>query len=73
MTDEQIEVLNITQQVLKNVLLCLAAANPGQTAALSTMLAAAAANPILEPMSRTMLTELSQGMGVISSLGQTKQ
>lgn len=73
MKKEQIEVLNIVQQVLKSVLVSITATDPTKTEVLSTTLAAAAANPRLEPMSRQMLHDLSEGMTVLSSLGKTRQ
>ena len=73
MTQEQIDVLNIVQQVLRHVLISVAATDPTKTAALSTMLAAAAVDTRLEPVSCQMLGDLSQGLAVLSSMGQTRQ
>lgn len=73
MKKEQLEVLNVMQQVLRHVLISVAASDPTKTAALGAMLSAAATNPQIEPQSRMMLLDLAEGMNVISSAGQTRQ
>ncbi len=73
MNKEQLEVLNIVQQVLRHVLVCVAATDPSKTAVLSTMLAASGTGTTLEPQARQMLLDLSAGMNMISSIGKTRQ
>lgn len=73
MNKEQLETLNVVQQVLRHVLISISAVDPTKTAALATMLAAAATSPKIEPMSRSMLEDLAGGIGMIASAGKTQQ
>lgn len=69
MKNEQLEVLNITQQVLRNLMLALAAANKANLGDLGTVLEAAAANEALDPMARSMLTDLAAGASGLHGAG----
>ena len=73
MKKDQMEVLNVIQQVLRHVLISVAATDPTKTAALGAMLSAAATNSQIEPQSRLMLLDLAEGMNVISAAGKTRQ
>jgi hypothetical protein len=73
MTNEQLQTLNITQQVLRHVLVAVAAAHPGQTAVLATTLAAASGNRSLDPLAQQMLGDLAEGLGMLASASHQKQ
>ena len=73
MKKEQLEVLNVMQQVLRHVLISVAATDPTKTEVLATMLSAAATSPKIEAQSRLMLLDLAEGLNVIASIGKTRQ
>lgn len=73
MKKDQMEVLNVMQQVLRHVLISVAASDPSKTEVIATMLSAAATNSRIEPQSRVMLLDLAEGMNVIASAGKTRQ
>ena len=73
MTKEQAETLNIVQQVLHNIVMACGATAPDRIADLSSMLAAHAQAPNLDPAARQMLADLAQGPGMVASARHTKQ
>lgn len=73
MKKDQAEVLNIVQQVLRHVLISVAATDPTKTEVLSTTLAAAATNTAIDPQARLMLLDLCDGVTMLSSAGKTRQ
>jgi len=68
MTKDQIEILNITQQTLRAVLMALASQGGINPRVLSIALDAAGAEESLEPATRAMLQDLSQGMRMLGDL-----
>ena len=73
MKKDQLEVLNVMQQVLRHVLISIAATDPTKTEVLANALSAAATNVRIEPQSRVMLLDLADGMNMISSAGHPRQ
>jgi len=68
MTKDQIEILNITQQTLRAVLMALVSQGGINPRALSIALDAAGAEESLEPAARAMLQDLSEGMRMLGDL-----
>ena len=68
-----IETLNIIHQVLKHMMLSLAAADRTDMAALGRLLESAASNQALEPMAQTMLADLAAGATALGTSGCCKQ
>ena len=73
MNQEQIDVLNVVQQVLRMFTMSVIAANPETKEALSTMLAASASQPGLHPVAQTMLQDLAAGPAIFESAGKPWQ
>lgn len=73
MNKEQIDVLNITQEVLRGVVASFMALQPEKTDALSTMLQASAEHPDLSPVAQTMLRDLAQCPAMFAAAGQRRQ
>ena len=60
--------LNTVQQVLRQVVLAMAAATKADLATLSTLLGAATAHPDIDPIAKEMMADLSIGIGVVAKL-----
>ena len=73
MTKEQIEVLNITQEVLRAVVMAVGATNPGTLAELSASLQAFAGAPGISPPAARMLEDLAKGPGAVATAGKPRQ
>lgn len=73
MNQEQIDVLNITQQTLRGVVMGLLAMQPGRAAAVSEALQAFAEHPGIEPMAKRMLIDLATGVGAVASASEPRQ
>lgn len=73
MTEESIQVLNITQQVLRGMLISLAAGNKSNLGDIGNALEAFAANDALDPMAKQMLADLASGATGLYSAGIRKQ
>lgn len=73
MNKEQLEVLNVTQEVLRGVVMAFIALQPEKTAELSAMLAASAHHPQISPMAQAMLANLAQGPAMFASVSHPKQ
>ena len=67
MNQAELDILNITQEVLRHLMLALAAASGADLGKLSHGLEAAATNEALEAMARQMLADLALGAGIIGS------
>lgn len=67
MTDEQMEVLNITQEVLKALTTTLLALNPEAIPRIAPALRAFANAADTSPMAKQMLGQLAQGVEVIAA------
>lgn len=63
---EKLETLNVVQQVLKGVVLSLAAAQRVDPSELSTLLTDASRLPNFDPLAQQMLVDLAQGLAVIA-------
>lgn len=72
MTKEQLEVLNITQEVLRHLTLSLGALNPQATPQAAYALRAAAASQTVSPMASKMLDDLAVGLEMVAPGGQTQ-
>lgn len=73
MTEPNIEALNVTQQVLRALMLALAAGCDADLGKVGLALEAAAANRAIEPMARQMLADLAAGATGIHAAGMRKQ
>lgn len=73
MNNEQAEILNTMQQVMRGLVSSLVASHPERAAELSTTLAAFAEQPNLETAARNMLLDLSQGAAMLVSATHRKQ
>lgn len=73
MKNSDIETLNIVQQVLRHLMLALAAGNKASLNDIGTVLEAAAANGALDPMARKMLADLAAGATGLHASGIRKQ
>jgi len=69
MNTSEVELLNVVQQVLRHVLLALAAGNRANLGDVGTVLDAAAANGALHPMARQMLSDLAAGANTLHAAG----
>lgn len=69
MNTSEVELLNVVQQVLRHVLLALAAGNRANLKDVGTVLDAAAANGALHPMARQMLSDLAAGANTLRAAG----
>lgn len=69
MNEEQADVLNVTQQVLRHLVISLLAATGGDPKALSGLLLSASADPALEPIARRMLGDLADGVNMLARMG----
>ena len=70
---EKLETLNVVQQVLRGVVVSLAATQRVDPFELSTLLAGASQQPHLDPMAQQMLADLAQGLAVISKAKSSVQ
>ena len=73
MNKESLEVLNIVQQVLRHLMVTLAAGNKANLGNIGSLLEAAAMNMALEPMARQMLADLAAGATALHVVGAPKQ
>ncbi len=73
MNQQQMEVLNVVHQLLKGVLLAVAASNPQGKEAIATTLQAFAQHPGIDPMTRELAADLATGMAVVASVGKARQ
>jgi hypothetical protein len=73
MNNEQAQILNTVQQVMRGLVASLVAVHPEKAAELSTTLAAFAEQPNLETAARNMLLDLSQGAAILVSATHRKQ
>lgn len=73
MNESEIEILNITQQVLRQLMLALAAANKSDLAVIGGLLEDAANMTTLDPMARHMLADLAAGATMLHGAGISKQ
>lgn len=73
MNNSGLEVLNITQQVLRHLMLALAAGNKSNLGDIGNVLEAAATNDALDPMARQMLADLAAGVTGLHAAGIRKQ
>lgn len=72
MPKQEIESLNITQQVLRGLTLALVASNAIPLDKFSTLLGSVITEN-MDPMAKTMLADLAEGMGVLHSAMHTTQ
>ena len=72
-TEADLNTLNITQQVLRQLMLALAASHQADLGKLGALLEAAAGNESLEPMARHMLADLASGASGLHAAGMRKQ
>lgn len=70
MTEEQLEVLNITQEVLRGLTTTLLALNPEALPRIASGLGAFAGAPGLSPIARSMLQDLAAGVALIERAGK---
>ena len=73
MTQPELDILNITQQVLRHLMLALAASNQADLGKIGAVLESAAANQSLEPMAQRMLADLAAGATGLHAAGIRKQ
>jgi len=73
MKSSDMEILNIVQQVLRHLMLALAAGNKSNLGDIGQVLEAAAANGALDPMARQMLADLAAGATGLHAAGIRKQ
>lgn len=73
MTQPELDILNITQQVLRHLMLALAASNQADLGKIGAVLESAAANQSLEPMAQQMLADLAAGATGLHAAGIRKQ
>jgi hypothetical protein len=73
MKDSDIEVLNIVQQVLRHLMLALAAGHTADLGKIGAVLEAGATSGTLEPMARRMLADLAAGATGLHAAGIRKQ
>ena len=73
MNQEQIDVLNVVQQVLRMFTMSVIAANPAGKEALSATLAVAAEHPGLSPIAQTMLRNLAAGPAMLEAASRPRQ
>lgn len=72
MTEDQIEVINITQQVLRALTTTLLALNPEAIDRVARGLQAHAAAPGLSPVASSMIADLAAGVALIEAAGKPK-
>ncbi len=73
MKKAQMEVLNVTQQVLRIAMVSLAASCKADASVLAQALEGAATQRTLDPMAREMLADLASGITLISAANIRKQ
>jgi hypothetical protein len=73
MTESELEILNITQQTLRHLMLAMAGAGKLDLGDLGNLLEAGASNTNLDPMARQMLADLAAGATGLHSAGLRKQ
>ncbi len=73
MNKEQLEILNITQEVLRGLVMAVGATSPEKLAELSASLQAFSQAPGISPISAQMLQDLAKGPGVFASAGKPRQ
>lgn len=72
--DEQIDArtLNVVQQVLRGVVVALVAEHKGDMALTASLLQGFAAQDGIDPVAKTMLTDLAGGLDVLGAAGFKK-
>lgn len=73
MKQAELDLLNIVQQVLRQLMLALAAGNKANLGDIGAVLEAAAAQGTLDPMARQMLADLAAGATGLHAAGIRKQ
>lgn len=73
MNQNELDILNITQQVLRHLMLSLAGASKANLGDLGELLAASSGIEQLDPMARTMLADLAAGATGLHAAGMRKQ
>lgn len=73
MNQEQLDVINIVQEVLRGIVVSAIALNPPERAQFASALQAVSLGGGLSPMATKMLQDLAEGAAMISSAGQSKQ
>lgn len=73
MNQSELDILNITQQVLRHLMLAIAAGTKADFGDIGAVLEAAAVNDALDPMARTMLADLAAGATGLHAAGLQKQ
>lgn len=64
-TNTPAEVLNVTQETLRVLTICLAASANADMARLSELLRLFAEQPVIDPLARAMLLDIAKGVEVI--------
>jgi hypothetical protein len=73
MTQNELDILNITQQVFRHLMLALAAGSKADLGVIGSVLESSASNEALDPMARQMLADLAAGATGIHAAGIRKQ
>lgn len=73
MKESDLEILNTVQQVLRGMLIALAAGNKADLGNISSALEAFAANGEISPMAQKMLLDLASGAAGLHAAGIRKQ
>lgn len=73
MTQNELDILNITQQVLRHLMLAIAAGSNADLWKIGAVLESAAGNEALDPMAQTMLSDLAAGATGLFAAGVRKQ
>ena len=73
MEQTDLDILNITQEVLRHLMLALAAGSQADLGKIGAVLEAAAGNDALNPMSQAMLADLAAGATGLFAAGIRKQ
>lgn len=73
MNQQQIDVINLVQEVLRAVVISTCAINRDAMPAIAKALSASASNPGASPMAAKMLADLAAGMEMLESAKVRKQ
>lgn len=73
MTEEQIEVINVVQEVLRGVVISALALNRTEAQRFAGALQANAVGPAISPMAERMLLDLAAGVAQIEGAGRARQ
>jgi hypothetical protein len=73
MNQEQIDIVNLVQEVLRGVLVSACALNPDALPRVAQGLRAAATRPGASPMAAHMLADLATGLEMLESAQRRKQ